>query len=226
MAKIYHADLWGLREGKYRVLSKTDITATDWEELKPNSPFYFFVPRHEEPRPEYEKGWKETDIFPVNSTGIVTARDSIVIDFDRHALEERLAEFANTSLGDETIRQKYFGHKRGDKYLPGDTRGWKLTEARGKLQIEQKRFDHIKPCLYRPFDIRSIYYTGYMVDWPRPEVMRHMLAGENVALCVGRAGQVIGPRTWDILLCSRLIEDFNLFYRGGNVNFPLYLYPV
>ena len=60
---------------------------------------------------------------------------------------------------------------------------------------------------------------------PRGAVMRHMLQ-ENVALCVGRAGQVVGAEgDWNVVFCSTLIEDFNLFYRGGNVNFPLYLYP-
>ena len=29
-----------------------------------------------------------------------------------------------------------------------------------------------------------------------------------------------------MIYCSQTIEDFNLFYRGGNVNFPLYLYPT
>jgi predicted helicase len=49
---------------------------------------------------------------------------------------------------------------------------------------------------------------------------------ENLALCVGRAGQVVGlEKLWNIVFCSDSIEDFNLFYRGGNVNCPLYLYP-
>jgi predicted helicase len=55
--------------------------------------------------------------------------------------------------------------------------------------------------------------------------MRHMLAGENLALCVGRQGQVIGPGEWTLAFCAKHIVDLNMFYRGGNVNFPLYLYP-
>ncbi|MGC8785416.1 MAG: type ISP restriction/modification enzyme [Armatimonadota bacterium] len=60
---------------------------------------------------------------------------------------------------------------------------------------------------------------------PRPEVMRHMLAGENVGLCIGRAGQVVGAEQWNLAFCTRRITDFNLFYRGGNITCPLYLYP-
>lgn len=55
--------------------------------------------------------------------------------------------------------------------------------------------------------------------------MCHMMQ-ENLSLCIGRAGQVVGlEKPWNIVFCSDSIEDFNLFYRGGNVNFPLYLYP-
>jgi len=31
-------------------------------------------------------------------------------------------------------------------------------------------------------------------------------------------------KPWNIVFCSDSIEDFNLFYRGGNVNFPIYIY--
>ena len=63
-----------------------------------------------------------------------------------------------------------------------------------------------------------------MIERSRKEVMRHMMQ-ENLALCVGRAGQVVGlEKPWNIVFCSDSIEDFNLFYRGGNVNFPLYIY--
>jgi predicted helicase len=49
---------------------------------------------------------------------------------------------------------------------------------------------------------------------------------QNLGLCVGRAGQVVGlEKPWNIAFCSQFIEDFNLFYRGGNVNLPVYLYP-
>jgi predicted helicase len=224
-AKVHYADMWGNRDMKYQVLFETEINATESMELTPTSPFYFFVPREEELRPEYEKGWKITEIFPINSTGIVTARDSIVIDFNSQELIKRITEFANPSLTDDDLRHKYFGNKTEGQYPPGDTRGWKLPEAREKLQSEQNLSACIKPWLYRPFDIRPIYYTGYMVDWPRPEVMRHMLAGNNIGLCTNR--EVNGD--FHHILCSRdLINDctVSLQTRERTYLFPLYLYPA
>jgi len=48
---------------------------------------------------------------------------------------------------------------------------------------------------------------------------------DNLAMCVGRAGQVVGlERPWNVVYCSEFIMDFNLFYRGGSANLPLYLY--
>ena len=81
----------------------------------------------------------------------------------------------------------------------------------------------IVQILYRPFDVRYTYYTGRSSGFicrPRPDVMRHMLAGENLALCVGRQGHVVGAGEWNLAYCSQRIEDYNLFYRGGKREFP------
>src|SRR4030043_2426193 len=96
-ARVYYADLWGLREGKYRTLSETDISVSDWKKLKPDSPFYFFVPLDEELLGEYEKGWKVTDIFPVNSVGIVTARDDLTIRWSDKEVEDTIIDFVSLS---------------------------------------------------------------------------------------------------------------------------------
>ena len=52
-----------------------------------------------------------------------------------------------------------------------------------------------------------------------------MLAGENLAMCIGRQGHVVGTGEWNLIYCSQRIEDFNLFLPRWNVNFPLYIYP-
>jgi len=63
-----------------------------------------------------------------------------------------------------------------------------------------------------------------MVDWHRPSTSGHIVGHDNLTLNVGRAGQVIGPGEWNIVFCSRTVADLNLFRRGGNKVFPLYLY--
>ncbi len=103
-ATVHYADLWGHREGKYQALDKTNISGSDWKELKPSSPFYLFVPRDEAELDEYMRGWKVTEVLPVNSVGIVTSRDDFVFDFDDKVLRNRIEEFRGTSLSDGEIR--------------------------------------------------------------------------------------------------------------------------
>lgn len=224
-AKVYHADLWGKREVKYNWLSENSVESTDWEEVAPDEPFYLFKPFDKSEVGDYYDWPAINDVMQVNVTGIVTARDHFVIDFDAEPLLQRMAELRDTSMSDDAIRQKYFQGKGSKKYPPGDSRGWKLPEARKQLREDDDWQSRVAPILYRPFDVREVYYVPWMVDWPRTEAMPHMLKTENVSIMIGRAGHVIGPGDWDIVHASKESSEFNAFRRGGNNLFPLYLYP-
>ena len=63
LAKVFYADLWGLRNEKYEYLFKSDVKTTKWEEPDPVAPYYFFVPKDFALQSEYEKFWKVTEIF-------------------------------------------------------------------------------------------------------------------------------------------------------------------
>lgn len=216
--KIMHRDDWGLRQTKYNWLKTNDIKTTKWNVLKPESEFYFFVPRDEKYSGRYNKFLKITDIFPENSVGIVTARDNLTIRWTEKEMWDTVLRFSN--MDSELARRAY--------NLGKDVRDWKVKFAQQDIKESELDKKKIVPILYRPFDKRFTYYTGKSRGFhcmPRPDIMRHMLR-ENIALCVGRAGQVVGTQNlWNIAFCSDCIQDFNLFYRGGNVNFPLYIYP-
>lgn len=221
---VMHADLWGGRGDKYSWLAGHSTQDTAFQTLAPDSPFYFFDPQNLDFRAEYEQGWKITEIMPSNTTGFVTARDHFVIGFSESELLERMSDFANRSRSDAEIRSRYFVGKGSNKYEDGDSRGWRLPEARKRVQRDTDWESRVVDCLYRPFDARKIYWCEWMVDWPRPEVTRHLLAGDNFGLNIGRAGQVIDQGPWNIVFCTRSVTEFNLFRRGGNSLFPLWLY--
>ncbi|MBW1704671.1 MAG: N-6 DNA methylase [Deltaproteobacteria bacterium] len=214
--KVYHSERWGLRDKKYEWLNKNDVKKTKWKRLYPKSESYFFIPRDERLLQAYERFPKITEIFPVNSVGIVTSRDNFAIDSDKDVLKRRIKMFCNEKMPDDIISQTF---KMKDKS------NWKLKNARENIRNDKKWEDSITKLLYRPFDIKWVCYHDAVIERSRKEVMRHMMP-ENLSLCVGRAGQVVGiDKPWNIVFCSDCMEDFNLFYRGGNVNFPLYLYP-
>jgi predicted helicase len=223
---ILHSSLLGLRNDKYEWLVERDINTSQPNKLQPNSPFYMFVPRDESFRGEYEQCWKITDIMSVNSTGIVTARDHFVVDFDRGRLIERISEFANSAMSDIEIREKYFKDKGSVKYPNGDTRGWKLPNARKKVQTDRDWDKRAIKCLYRPFDDRFLYYTDWMVDWGRSDVMCNMLAGENLGFHICK--QIVSNDWQHILATTNITDDCYVSNktRERGYTFPLYIYPT
>ena len=78
-AQVHYSDLWGRRYTKYSWLVRNAVESTEWEILKPQSPFYLFVPQNIDLLAEYEQGWKTSDIMPVNVVGIVTGQDKKTI---------------------------------------------------------------------------------------------------------------------------------------------------
>ncbi len=219
---VFWAELWGERDagpggGKYGWLAANDVKTTPWRRLLPHAPCYLFVPRNEKLTKEYERGYKVIDIFLEQSVGIATARDKLSIQFDGDRLRQVVNDFSQRDV--EDARQAYG--------LGKDTRDWSVQRAQQDLKDYPNQDRHIVKILYRPFDQCFTYYTGCdcgFICRPRRKVMKHMLDGPNLALCIGRAGQATGSQRWDVVLISDRPTDLNLFRRGGNCLFPLYQY--
>lgn len=90
--------MWGLRDNKYEQLLENDFKTIKWQEINPKSEFYLFIPRDEALEQAYLKYYKITDIFPVNSVGVVTARDKFVIDIDKNVLKRKIEMFLNEKI--------------------------------------------------------------------------------------------------------------------------------
>ena len=225
-ARVYHAHLWGPREvytgkgkdkqlkgGKYHWLGEHSHSSTEWTPLKPDSPFYLFTPQDIEAREEYQQGWSITEIMPVNSVGIVTARDALTICWSPDEVWRVVNDFANLPV--EEARSKY--------ELGPDARDWKVELAQKDLKRSGPTQNKVVPILYRPFDIRHTYYTGVsrgFLCMPRGEVMRHMLYPNT--------GFILSRQTrdkWDAFATSALIGHKAVAAFDINSLFPLYLYP-
>lgn len=210
---LMHSEIWGNREQKYKWLTKHELKKTDWNRLKPVSPFYFFVPRDERLTKRFQSYPSIPAIFPVNSVGIVTARDHFIIDFQKAPLQRRIEQFANPSLDDFFVAQA-FNLK--------DTGAWNLKTARNKIIDDKERGKHYTQILYRPFDIRHLFYHDAVVERGRREVMRHMLQ-PNLAIILPRRVETAIP--WShVFLSSHLVEHVAVSLKTIDYCFPLYLY--
>jgi predicted helicase len=214
---IYYYDLWGSREDKYKLLHESNINTIDWEKLNPVTPFYLFVPQNDLLREEYEQFYKITDIMPINSVGIVTARDKLTIQDTPQEVEKIVNDFV--SLSEEEVREKYD--------LGKDSQDWKVSLAQKDIIDTKANKKFIIPLLYRPFDLKYTYYTGKSSGFicrPRSEVMLNMLGRDNLGLITVR--QVAEGIFNHCFVTENIIESrITISNKGIGYLFPLYIYP-
>jgi Type ISP C-terminal specificity domain/N-6 DNA Methylase len=178
-SRIERSDLWGTRESKLAALADPALAPRACL-FAPQSPHWRFAPSATSlPHPEYASAWSLADAMPVNTPAPVTARDHFVVSFTRDELVRRVAEFRDLAIPDDEIRRRYFTRTRSARYPPGDTRGWKLSAARRAVAADTGWQSKIVRCLYRPFDWRYVFWHPAMIDWPRTEVTRHLMAEEE-----------------------------------------------
>jgi hypothetical protein len=219
-AVVRQAEIWGLRKSKYDWLDGHDLERTDWQELKPASPFHLFVPHDNALAAGYRRFVGIPELFPVNSVGIVTARDGLTIHWSPDEAWKTVTVFSK--MDPELARQGY--------NLGKDVQSWKVSWAQKDLLHSGPTREKIVPVLYRPFDGRYTYYTGRSNGFlarPIVKVMRHMLAGENRALITCR--QQSQPDTWCLAgVTDKIAESCAISNKTREINylFPLYLYPT
>ncbi len=214
-AKVFHAELWGDREGKYAWLSEHSVEDTPWTELDPAKPFYLFRPHDVDISSPFHQWTAITKVMPVYVTGVVTARDAFVIDLDEDDLLARISTFLDSQLGDREVK---------DRLGLSENYAWRVSAAREQLRaaVEGKKLsDFVKRILYRPFDARLIFWHPSVVWRQRTEAMPHMLAGENFALATTRQTK----DQWDVLAASTVMGHKGCSRFDIGSLFPLYLYP-
>jgi predicted helicase len=217
-ARVYHADLYGKREDKYAWLDTHDLSTAGYQPITPVSPYYFFTPRQTQNLQAYQSWPSVTEIFLIKSIGIVTARDNLTIRWTPDEMWTTVLTFSQ--LSEELARTAF--------QLGEDARDWKVSLAQQDVKRDGgPHREKIVPILYRPFDVRYTYYTGRSRGFhcrPRPEVMRHMLAGENLALITNRQ---VATSAFQHALVTDVPVDLHILEtaHASAYVFPLYLYP-
>ena len=215
-ARVFHAELWGDRKGKYDWLSQNDAKTTSWKELEPAPPSYFFVPKTCFEEVEYNDHQHIRDMFFVFGQGVKTERDGVSVHFEEQDVEQTIQDFCE--LDEQAIRDRY--------KLGPDSRDWKISNA--KADVKMNRDSNLfRSILYRPFDIRYTWYSGQtrgFIGTPGFSVMRHMTAGPNLAMMVSRQAS----RGYRHVFISKTLANVNALDTAGLFGsgpfFPLYIY--
>jgi hypothetical protein len=190
---------------------------------RPVGPLYPFTPRGESEHPSLPSGIPLNELMPLGNSVPVTARDHLVVAYSAEELESKLALFADPRVADTSIRIRLFPRARSRRYPAGDTRGWKLGEARRRLRNLADPRSLFRSCLYRPWDRRVIFWASWMIDWPRTELMDVWCAPGNWGLITRRQMLPNQPCNFiwasDQVVLDGILRSDN---RGNEYLFPIY----
>jgi len=217
LGQVFHHSLQGKREFKYDQLNTSGIESINWEKLKCTDPGYFFVQKDFKEIEKYETFFRLHDLFLISGPGCKTERDGLNIKFTKEELRTVLLDFIN--LSEEEIRSKYNLHK--------DSRDWKVKWAKNDV-IANFSNTIIQSYLYRPFDVRYIYYSGIskgFVGTPGYKRFYNML-NDNIGIIFPRICK--GNNGFQHGFISRNIIDVaagDAFSGAGTFFAPLYRYP-
>ncbi len=136
-------------------------------------------------------------------------------DEPKNELHRRVEEFCDPEITVDELR---------DKYQLRDKSGWSLSSERTRATQEGQDSAKLVPYLYRPFDLRWIYYSKRMIKRPVIEIMRHMFCQDNKGLITSKQ---IATSDFRHSIVTNCIVDIHVL-ETAHANpflFPLYLYP-
>ena len=213
LAKVWHGDLWGARSVKYDGLGSQSLGGPLQSRLKTEHPNYPFETRDYDLLHSYEKGVSLAKLMPINSGGILTARDALSIDFDANALWARVTDLVEMDA--EEFRKRYA--------IGDDSKSWKLKAAQEDVLANYGR-EWITDIVLRPFEIRKTYYTGNpsgIQFAPAPKTMKPVAFGDNLSLLSCRQTKEQGG----VFATDKISAHKSFSAYDISSSFPLYLYP-
>lgn len=208
-AQVYKYDFYGLREEKFAQLNNSSLNNIKWLQISDSNDIWKIEGQG---KVNYKKGFSVAELFPKNTTGIVTMGDSFIIDEDKDVLSKRLNEFLNSDISEMELKEKY---SLGKNYAD-----W-IIKNKKKITNDYLK---IVPLAYRPFDTLYTYFDNNLIWRPRTEIMKYFINRENMGLAFMR--QAIDGNDYNHFFISRNIMDNRFMYSGKGIVLltPLYLY--
>ena len=125
---------------------------------------------------------------------------------------------------DFSVQEEYETGFKIEELMSFNTSGVKTHHDKELVATEPFCSQYNNPYTYRPLDDQWIDYDLSKVVRHRYNKMRHIVSKANISLIIGPQGQAVGEMPWNVIFISNKLVDTNVFYRGGGILFPLYLY--
>lgn len=204
---VKYADQWGLREEKYKFLGNSDVYKTNWIELDPTFPNNFFVPKDFSGSENYEKFISLKVIFKSYNAGVATGKDSVLVDFDKQALDKRFSTFDKNTF-ELLMESNGINQELIDKWF---------NESK-RINIQEE----IRSYSYRPFDKRYVIYNKQILQRARYSLMKNFLQ-DNLGLI---SLNTIKKEKLGYFFVSDAVTDRHILDLSADTAylFPLYIY--
>jgi predicted helicase len=169
---VRYGRITGTREEKYELLGQSRIEDLTID-VAVGAPLYRFTRAVDDSDKEFNS-WPALDtIMPFNSGSIITSRDNLAIDADADVLLQKIDRFASSRKGDKSI-EKEIGYSAKSK--------WDVEKCKKEIRTIEERRKFVRKVLYRPFDVRSIFYLPSLLDTPSKPVCDSIFGQKNLVL--------------------------------------------
>ncbi|TGE20117.1 type ISP restriction/modification enzyme [Hymenobacter elongatus] len=153
-------------------------------------------------------------VFPASFPGVKTSRDEALVSIDRAELEARMQRYFDPAVTDAQLEAEH-------SPLMASGTDFNATNTRRQLLPRGFRPESVIPFMYRPLDVRWLYWENEtkLLDRSRPEYQEHILEGNPWLFTTARTRKSIEPPIY-----SEALTDLNLMDSGAR-GIPLYLAP-
>jgi predicted helicase len=216
--RVWWSDILGSREAKYKRLSDLSLHSTSWDAVTPTAPFFQFLVSDRELQAEYGSYISLPEAMPVYSSGTETGFDSLMVDFTKHELLEKIRRFVDPRTRDAEIAVEF---------AVGEGTGRKLLDMRSEFRedFDANANQYCLRGIYRVFDTRYYYYKKEYLKTNSLKIMRHLIEAKNIALVAFRQQSQDGFQ--HIFVTNKLGDKNAVSLRTREINyyFPLMLLP-
>ncbi len=157
------------------------------------------------------------ELFPQSFPGVITNRDSFLVDTDLDRLKARITDYFDPALSHEEIARRYPVAMRNTTSVPMNARA--VREAR--LTRDNPNNNSFVRYAHRPFDVRWLYYEADsgLLARPSPDYRPHVFDGN---LWLSAAPHLRKHATEPQACITSRVASLHLIERGANL-FPVWL---
>lgn len=176
---IFYQGINGAKLEKFDYLARYDISTTKWDQVTSKKDRFLFIRRDEQSEDEYFTYLSLKTLFKNNSIGLITARDNLIVKFEKNEVLSSLKLWEDSlNLDDASLCDKLEISKK---------KGWNIAKAKKDyLEIKPKKDDYIRRVIYKPFDERWIFYHKSLVWSMSYPTMKHLTDEPNLVLLFPR----------------------------------------